>query len=194
MPILPFNGVTPRLAEDVFVAPGAVIIGDVSIGPGSSIWCNAVLRGDAAPIVIGAGANIQDNAVIHADPDAPCTIGDGVTVGHAAVVHGCTIGDNSLIGMHATILNHAVIAPESLVAASALVRERSNFPPRALIAGVPAEQRRELSDAHVAGLYQSAEDYRRRAAAYRAAGLDQRAAAEALGSGTAETPAATRPA
>ena len=173
MPILSLNGATPRLAEDVFVAPGAVIIGDVTIGPGSSVWCNAVIRGDAAPIAIGAGTNIQDNAVIHADPDAPCTIGDGVTVGHSAIVHGCTVGDHSLIGMHATVLNHAVIAPESLVAANALVRERSTFPPRVMIAGLPAEQRRELNEAQVAGLHESAAGYRARASQYRAAGLSE---------------------
>ena len=86
MPIHTLNGKTPRLAEDVFVAPGAVIIGDVTIGPGSSVWCNAVIRGDAAPITIGAGTNIQDGAVLHADPGFPCVVGDGVTVGHAAVV------------------------------------------------------------------------------------------------------------
>lgn len=173
MAIHTLNGKTPALADDVFVAPGAVIIGDVTIGAGASVWCNAVIRGDAAPITIGAGTNIQDGAVVHADPDAPCCIGDGVTVGHAAIVHGCTVGDHSLIGMHATVLNNAVIGAESLVAANALVRERSTFPARALIAGLPAEQRRELSDTQVAGLHESAASYRERAAQYRAAGLSQ---------------------
>jgi carbonic anhydrase/acetyltransferase-like protein (isoleucine patch superfamily) len=173
VPILTLNGKTPKLAPDVFVGPGAVIIGDVTIGPGSSVWCNAVLRGDTAPITVGAGSNIQDGAVVHADPDAPCAIGDGVTVGHLAIVHGCTVGDHSLIGMHATVLNHAVIQAESLVAANALVRERATFTPRALIAGLPAEQRRTLNDEQVAGLHESAAGYQRRAATYRAAGLGQ---------------------
>lgn len=173
MSIHSFNGKTPRLAADVFVAPGAVIIGDVTIGPGSSVWSNAVLRGDAAPITIGAGSNIQDGAVLHADPGAPCQIGDGVTVGHAAVVHGCVIGDHSLVGMHATVLNLAIIGAESLVAANALVREKAAFPARVLIAGLPAEQRRELSAEQVSVLYQSAATYQERAAAYRAAGLGQ---------------------
>jgi carbonic anhydrase/acetyltransferase-like protein (isoleucine patch superfamily) len=173
MPIVMLNGKTPQLAADVFVAPGAVIIGDVTIGAGSSVWCNAVIRGDAAPIEIGVGTNIQDGAIIHADPDAPCTIGNGVTVGHAAIVHGCTVGDHCLIGMHATVLNHAVIASESLVAANALVRERAVFPARVMIAGLPAEQRRDLNDGQVAGLHESAAGYRERAASYRAAGLSQ---------------------
>jgi carbonic anhydrase/acetyltransferase-like protein (isoleucine patch superfamily) len=168
-----FNGKTPRLAPDVYVAPGAVIIGDVTIGPGSSVWSNAVLRGDAAPITVGAGTNIQDGAVVHADPGAPCRIGDGVTVGHAAIVHGCTVGDNSLIGMHSTVLNNAVIGPESLVAAGALVRERAEFAPRTMLVGLPAAPRRDLNDDEVAGLYASASGYQERAAAYRAAGLGQ---------------------
>lgn len=174
MPILALNGQSPRLAADVFVAPGAVIIGDVTIGAGSSVWCNAVIRGDAAPITIGAGSNIQDNAVLHADPGAPCQIGDGVTVGHAAIVHGCTIGDHCLVGMHATILNQALLEPESLVAANAMVRERATFPARSMIVGLPAALRRELTDDEVAGLHQSAAGYRERAALYRDQGLDQR--------------------
>jgi carbonic anhydrase/acetyltransferase-like protein (isoleucine patch superfamily) len=173
MSIHAFNGKTPQLAADVFLAPGAVIIGDVTIGPGSSVWSNAVLRGDAAPIRVGAGSNIQDGAVLHADPGAPCLIGDGVTVGHAAVVHGCTIGDHSLIGMHATVLNLAVIGAESLVAANALVREKATFPPRVLIAGLPAEQRRDLSAEQIGGLHEAATGYQERAAAYRVAGLGQ---------------------
>ena len=173
MTIHTFNGKSPQLAPDVYVAPGAVIIGDVTIGAGSSVWSNAVLRGDVAPITIGTGSNIQDGAVLHADPGAPCVIGDGVTVGHAAVVHGCTIGDHCLIGMHSTVLNNAVIGAESLVAAAALVRERADFPARSMIVGLPAALRRELNDEEAGGLHDSARGYQERAAAYRAAGLGQ---------------------
>lgn len=173
MSIYRFNGKTPSLAPDVYVAPGAVIIGDVTIGPGSSVWSNAVLRGDVAPITVGAGTNIQENAVLHADPGAPCSVGDGVTIGHAAIVHGCTVRDHSLIGMHATVLNQAEIGPESLVAAGALVRERASFPARSMLVGLPAALRRELNDEEVAGLHASASGYHARAAAYRAAGLSQ---------------------
>jgi carbonic anhydrase/acetyltransferase-like protein (isoleucine patch superfamily) len=173
MTIQRLNGQQPRIAADVFIAPGAVIIGDVEIGAGASVWCNAVIRGDAAPIRIGPGSNIQDGAILHADPGAPCIIGANVTVGHAAIVHGCTIGDHSLIGMHATVLNLAVIEPESLVAAGALVRERATFAARSMIVGLPAVLRRPLTDDEVAGLHASAAGYRQRAALYRAEGLGQ---------------------
>ncbi len=136
---------SPDIDPTAWVAPGATVIGAVVIGPGASIWYGVVVRADRERITIGAGSNIQDNAVLHADPGSPVVIGAEVTVGHAAVVHGCTVQDGSLVGMHATVLNGAVIGAGSLVAANALVTEGTVVPPRSLVAGVPAQVRRELT-------------------------------------------------
>jgi carbonic anhydrase/acetyltransferase-like protein (isoleucine patch superfamily) len=130
MPILPFQGRWPALAPDVFIAEGAMVIGDVTIGPGSSVWYNAVLRGDIAPIRIGRGSNVQDGAVLHVDSDVPCVIGDGVVIGHSAVVHSATVGDGAMVAMHATLLSGAVVGAESIVGANALVGEGKEFPPQ----------------------------------------------------------------
>jgi carbonic anhydrase/acetyltransferase-like protein (isoleucine patch superfamily) len=121
--------------DDYFVAPNAAVIGRVILGRGASIWFGAVLRGDSNLIRIGDGTNIQDTAVVHVDHDAPATIGDNVTVGHAATVHGCTVGDRSLIGIGATILSHAVIGRDCIVGAGALITERKQFPDRSMIIG-----------------------------------------------------------
>ncbi|MET8009106.1 gamma carbonic anhydrase family protein [Streptomyces sp. NPDC005271] len=140
------GGKEPTIAPDAFVAPTSVVIGDVVLGAGSSVWYQAVLRGDGGPIVLGAESNIQDNCTVHVDPGFPVSIGERVTVGHNAVVHGCTVEDDVLIGMGATILNGAHIGAGSLIAAQALVPQGMRVPPGSLVAGVPAKVKRELTD------------------------------------------------
>lgn len=139
-----FNGKTPKIADDVFIAPGAMVIGDVEIGPRSSVWFNAVIRGDCNSIRIGTRSNVQDGAVIHVDPDAPCSVGDDVTIGHGAIVHGTTLGSRCLIGMGAIILSRSELADEVLVAAGAVVPEDARIASGSLVAGVPAKVKREL--------------------------------------------------
>ena len=157
----------PVVASDAYVAPGAQVIGAVTLGARASVWFNAVIRGDNDPIVIGADSNVQDGAVVHADPGAPTTIGSEVTGGHRAIVHGATIGDRSLIGMGAIVLNGAVIGADCLVGAGALVTEGKVFPPRSLIIGSPARVARTLTDSEVAGLRLSAATYVANARRYR---------------------------
>lgn len=153
------DGVAPDIGADVYVAPGAQVIGRVVLGDRASIWFGAVLRGDNDPIRIGAESNVQDGAMIHADPGVPTTIGDGVTIGHHAIVHGATVGDRSLIGMGATLLNRAVIGADCIVGANALVTEGKAFPDGSLIVGAPARLARPLTDAEIAGLRLSAATY-----------------------------------
>lgn len=142
-----------------WVAPDAHVIGKVELGKDVGVWFGAVLRGDNEPIRIGARTNIQEGVVIHVDPGFPVTIGEGCTIGHHAIVHGCSIGDNSLIGMGATVLNGAVIGNNCLVGANALVTEGKVFPDNSLIVGAPAKAIRLLDDAAVAGLKNSANGY-----------------------------------
>jgi len=149
----------PEVAPLGWVAPGAQLVGAVTLRDHASVWYNAVLRADNEPIVIGERSNIQDNCSCHVDTDFPLTLGSGVSVGHNAVLHGCTIEDDVLIGMHATVMNGAVIGTGSLVAAGALVTAGTIVPPRSLVAGVPAKVRRELSDDEVAGIRHNAEVY-----------------------------------
>ncbi len=151
--------VEPAIGVDVYVAPGAHVIGDVILGDRVSIWFGAVVRGDNDPIRIGAESNVQDGAMVHADPGVPTTIGRGVTIGHHAIVHGATVGDNSLIGMGATLLNRAVIGADSIVGANALVTEGKAFPAGSLIVGSPARVLRPLTDTEIAGLRVSAATY-----------------------------------
>lgn len=150
MPLLPFNGITPTVADDAFVAPGAMVIGDVTIESGASVWYCAVLRGDIASIRIGRGSNVQDGSVVHVDEGVPCVVGDEVVIGHGAVVHSATIGDGALIAMHATVLSNASIGAESIVGAHALVPPGKEFPRRSLIVGVPGKVAREVTDAEAA--------------------------------------------
>jgi carbonic anhydrase/acetyltransferase-like protein (isoleucine patch superfamily) len=138
---------TPRIAASAFVAPSADIIGLVEIGECASVWFQCVLRGDIDLIRIGASSNVQDGSVLHTDSGAPAIIGDWVTVGHRAVIHGCTIEDHCLIGMGAIVLSRARVGTGSIVAAGALVPEETVIPPRCLYMGVPARFRRELNDA-----------------------------------------------
>jgi carbonic anhydrase/acetyltransferase-like protein (isoleucine patch superfamily) len=160
--ILTIAGVpAPVVHERAFVAAGAVIVGDVRLEAGSSVWYNAVLRAEAEPIVLGADANLQDTVVCHVDAGFPLTIGRGVSVGHGAVLHGCSVEDDCLVGMGATVLNGAVIGAGSLVAAGAVVLEGTVVPPGSLVAGVPAKVRRELTDAERDGIRRNAAAYLR---------------------------------
>ena len=154
-----FDGHTPSISGTAWVAPNATLVGRVSLGAESSVFYGTVLRGDTDHITLGDRSNLQDNVVVHCDEGVPTTIGSGVSVGHGAVVHGCTIEDDCLIGMHATVMNGAVIGTESLVAGGAVVLEGAEFPPRSLIAGVPAKLRRELSDDEVAAIRHNADHY-----------------------------------
>ena len=153
------DGIAPEIADDAWIAPDAQIIGRVVIEPGASIWWGAVLRGDNEEIRIGRGSNVQDLCCLHTDPGFPLTIGEGCTIGHRAIVHGCTIGDNSLIGMGATVLNGAIIGNNCLVGANALVTEGKVFPDNSLIVGSPAKAIRTLDAEAVEGLKRSAESY-----------------------------------
>ena len=147
--IMEFKGKRPKIGNNVYIAPNAVVIGDVEIGDGSSIWFNTVIRGDSDAIRIGRNTNIQDNCTIHIDDGKPTIIGDHVTVGHNAVVHGCTIEDCCLIGIHATVLNGAHIKRGSIVASNALVMEGKTVGPFQLVAGVPAALKKTLSETMV---------------------------------------------
>ncbi len=147
------------VSGEYFVAPTASVIGRVTLGRNASIWFGAVLRGDGNTIEIGDGSNIQDNAVVHIDSDAPARVGKDVTVGHSSVVHGCTIGDGSLIGIGATLLSHSKIGRYCLVGANALITERKEFPDRSVIIGAPAKRVREVTDEEVEMLKESAAHY-----------------------------------
>jgi len=166
--LLPFDGVFPRLAEGVYLARGAVVIGDVEIGADASVWFNAVIRGDVAPIRIGKGSNVQDGAVLHVDRGTPCLVGDDVTIGHAAVVHGTTVGDGVTIGMGATVLSRSTIGEEAIVAAGALVPEDAVVAAGALVMGVPAREKRLLTAVERAASRENARRYVRNAAKYQA--------------------------
>lgn len=158
--IMSVDGRTPELDPSAFVAPGARLIGDVRLGEGASVWYNAVLRADSAEIVIGAGSNLQDNVSVHVDRGRPAILGENVSVGHNAVVHACTIGDGSLIGMGSVVLSGAVIGEGCLVAGGAVVLEGTVVPDGSLVAGVPAKVRRPLTDEEVARLRGNADIYR----------------------------------
>lgn len=168
MTIYELDGIAPQIDPEAWIAPGAQIIGDVRIGAGASVWFGAVLRGDCEAITVGAGSNIQENAVLHTDPRFPLTIGANCTIGHMAILHGCTLGDEALIGMGATVLNGAEIGAGSLVGAAALVTEGKRFEEGALIMGAPAKAVRELDEAARAGLAASAQHYQHNAARFRA--------------------------
>jgi len=157
---LSVGGRTPTVAVSAWVAPGAILIADVSLQDDVSIWYGAVLRGDGDSIAIGAGSNIQDGSVVHTDPGFPVTVGAGVSVGHRAVLHGCTVEDDVLIGMGAIIMNGARIGRGSLIAAGALVPEAAQIPPGSLVAGVPGKVRRETSREEQQRISLNARNYR----------------------------------
>ncbi|MBO0860254.1 MAG: gamma carbonic anhydrase family protein [Chloracidobacterium sp.] len=183
--IIEYEGKHPRIGQNVFIAPTAVIIGEVEIGDGASVWYGAVLRGDEGRIVIGRGSNIQDNAVIHTTPEIPTIIKADVTIGHGALLEGCTVEDGAVIGMGAIALHAAVIGPQAMVAAGGVVTPGSIIPPRVLAAGSPAVVKKELSGAALASVERSAKTYHELSASYLRQGLDDSAPVK-VGNGMAE--------
>lgn len=169
MPLYAIDGTHPQLAEGAWVAPSADLIGDVRLGNRASVWFGAVIRADNTAILIGEDSNFQDGAIGHSDPGAPLTVGARVTVGHQAILHGCTIGDNCLVGMGARILNGALLEPECLVGAGALITEGKRFASGSLIVGSPARAVRLLTDEERQALRVSAAHYAEKAAHYAAA-------------------------
>ncbi len=167
MAIYAIDDIQPQIAEDCFIAPDAVLIGKVRLLRGASIWFGAVLRGDNEWITIGEDSNVQDNSVIHADPGQPVVIGNGVTIGHRAIVHSAQVGDGALIGMGATLLNRSRIGARCLVGAGALVTENKIFDEGKMILGAPARVLRDLSAEELSGLKQSAAIYVANGARYR---------------------------
>jgi carbonic anhydrase/acetyltransferase-like protein (isoleucine patch superfamily) len=154
----------PTLGQGVYIAEGAVVVGDVTLGDHSSVWYNAVLRGDINRIVVGHHTNIQDNAVLHLEEDLPCVVGNYVTVGHLAIVHACSVGDETLVGMGATILDGAKIGSQCLIGAKALVTKNTHIPDGSLVLGAPAEIVRPLRREERSALKGSAERYAQNAA------------------------------
>ncbi|TXI88426.1 MULTISPECIES: gamma carbonic anhydrase family protein [unclassified Cupriavidus] len=169
MALYQLGDLTPIISDDAYVAREATIIGNVTLKARASAWPGVVIRGDNEPIVVGEDTNLQEGAVLHTDPGRPMTLGNRVSVGHQAMLHGCTVGDGSLIGIQAVVLNGAVIGKECLVGAGALVTEGKVFPDRSLILGSPAKVVRELTDEDVANLYRNAETYAQRQAMYKTA-------------------------
>ena len=170
--IAPLGDKRPQIDPSAYVVDSAIVVGDVVVGPEASLWFHAVVRGDVERVRIGPRTNIQDNATVHVTRDRwPTLVGEGVTVGHAAVLHGCTIGDHVLVGMGAIVLDGAEVAAECLVGAGALIAPRMTIPPRSLVLGSPARRVRELSAEEVERLYRSAAGYLEHARRYRAAGV-----------------------
>ena len=167
MAIYELDGVAPRVADSAWVAENALVIGDVSLGEHASVWFGTTVRGDTATITIGAGSNIQDGSVLHADHGFPMTVGRHVTVGHQVMLHGCTIGDGSLIGIGAIVLNGAKIGKHCLVGAGSLVTEGKEFPDGSMILGTPARAVKALTPEQIEGLRMSAKHYTDNAARYR---------------------------
>lgn len=159
MPIVSLGGKTPRIAEGALITEGAWIIGDVTIEEGASVWFNAVIRGDMSSITIGKNSNIQDLCMIHADRGMPTVIGNGVTLGHGAIVHAATIEDNVLIGMNAVVLNRAHIGEGSIVGANAVVSPGKEIPPRSMVLGIPGKVVKEVDDQGVEIIKHHADSY-----------------------------------
>ena len=157
----------PQVAATAFVAAEATLMGEVVLGEQASVWPGAVIRGDDEPITLGDGTNVQEGAVLHADPGFPLVIGGHVTIGHQAMLHGCTIGDRTLIGIQAVVMNGAVIGADSIVGAGSLIPEGKQFPERSLIMGVPGKVVRQLTDEDLARLANAATVYMKKAVEYR---------------------------
>lgn len=159
MELIPYKGKVPTIGQNCYIAPTATLIGDVIIHDGASVWFGAVLRGDVAPIVLGARSNIQDNSVIHGEDDWPTIIGEDVTVGHSAIIHAATIGDRVLIGMGAVLLSRCSIGEETIIGARALVTEDVEIPSGSLAIGMPARVKRALTDEEREHIVRSARHY-----------------------------------
>lgn len=166
MSIYALGDKTPLIDADAWVAPGCHVIGEVVLAAGTSVWFGSTLRGDNEPIMVGTGSNIQENCVLHTDIGSPLMIGAGCTIGHKAMLHGCTIGENSLIGMGATVLNGAVIGANCLIGAGALITEGKMIPAGSLVMGAPGKVVRALDDAAIERLRVSARHYRENAARF----------------------------
>ena len=166
MPTLSFDGLTPRIGERVFLAPNATVLGAVTLAPEVSVMFGAVLRADRDTITVGEGSNLQDDVVVHGDPGFPAVIGEGVSVGHGAIVHGATVEDDCLIGMGATLLNGVIVGAGSLIAAGSVVLEGTVIPPGSLVAGVPGKVRRNITPEELAGIRVNAQTYRDLGATY----------------------------
>ncbi len=167
MSIYRYSGNAPQIPASAFVAQEATLVGQVVLGEHCSVWFGAVIRGDNEPIHLGDACNVQEGAVLHVDPGFPMEIGANVTIGHQAMLHGCTVGEGSLIGIQAVVLNGAIIGKHCLVGAGAVVTERKTFADRSLIVGAPARFVRELTDAEVAGIAATSANYARRAELFR---------------------------
>lgn len=166
MALYELDGRRPLVPASAWIAPSAELIGDVRLGEGASVWFGAVIRADNTPIIIGAGSNVQDGAVLHSDPGSPCKVGNGVTIGHRAILHGCTIADDCLIGMGTTIMNDVVVLGGCVVGANALLTEGKVFERRSLIVGTPAKVIRPTDDKELERIRASATIYRVKAGVY----------------------------
>ena len=169
--IIEYNGKKPQIARNVFIAPTAVLLGNVHVGEGASIWFGAVLRGDHGTITIGAGSNVQDNSTVHVPRDGSTILGENVTIGHGAVLEGCRIGRGSLIGMNAALLQGTEIGEEALVAAGSVVAEGVSIPPRMMAAGVPARVKKELGGSSLEWVKRAAVHYHHLRDQYRDQGI-----------------------
>ncbi len=170
--IFEYQGKSPRIGKDVFIAPTAVVIGDVEIGDGASVWYGVVLRGDEGRIVIGRGSNVQDNAVIHTTPHLPTVLQENVTIGHGALLEGCTIENGAVIGMGAIVLHQAVVGEQAMIGAGSVVTPGTTIPPRTLAAGSPATVKKELSGEALRSVEHSAKIYHELSHHYLAQRLD----------------------
>ncbi len=159
MPVYQLGDIVPQMHESAWVAPSASIIGNVHLAENSSVWFGAVLRGDNEPIKVGARSNVQDNSILHTDPGCPLDIGEGVIIGHRVMLHGCTIGDNSLIGIGATVLNGAKIGKNCLIGAHALITENKEIPDNSMVIGAPGKIIKTLNESQIAMLRLNAEVY-----------------------------------
>ena len=168
--LLDFDGHRPDVHPEAFVADDATLVGSVTVAEQASVWFGAVIRADGSAIEVGARSNVQDGSVLHSDPDFPVTVGQDVTIGHRAVVHGCTIEDGSLVGMGAVVLNGAVVGRGSLVAAGSVVLEGTEVPPGSLVAGVPGKVKREVTDDERVRIQLGTESYVHRSRHYREGG------------------------